>query len=72
MNLNQRIEEAEANLRRTEQGKTIAEAEKAAAKRKLEEIVSQMTELGVTPETIQDEIEKLQIEVCSYLDTQSA
>ena len=63
MDIKQRIEIAKANLRKAEQAKTVAETQKAAAEKQLAEVVAQMAELGVTPETIHDEIEKLQAQL---------
>lgn len=67
MDIKQRIEIAKANLRKAEQAKTVAETQKAAAEKQLQDVIAQMAELGVTPETIHEEIEKLQAQLESDL-----
>ncbi|MGP9042140.1 hypothetical protein [Cytobacillus kochii] len=60
LEIKNRIETAKANLRKAENAKTVAETQKATAEQNLEEVKVKMSELGVTPETIQDEISKLE------------
>ncbi|WP_433958583.1 hypothetical protein [Cytobacillus horneckiae] len=60
LEIKNRIEAAKANLRKAENAKTVAETQKATAEQSLEEVKAKMTEAGVTPETIQDEISKLE------------
>lgn len=55
-----RIEQAKQAVRRAEQQKTVAETQKAAAEVQLEEVKAKMTEAGVTPDTIHEEINKLE------------
>lgn len=68
MNPQQRIEAAKANLRRAEQAKTVAETQKAAAEQQVKETVQEMTQHGVTPETINSEITQLEAKVNADLD----
>lgn len=63
MDTKQRIEAAKERLRKAEQTKTIAETQKAAAEKQKDEIVAKMLEMGVTPETITAEIEKLEASI---------
>lgn len=63
METKQRIELAKANLRKAEQAKTIAETQKAAAEKQRDEVAAEMAQEGVTPETVADEITKLQAQV---------
>jgi hypothetical protein len=63
MDAKQRIEVAKQKLKRAEQAKITAEAQKAAAEKQRDEVVAQMAAEGVTPETIQAEIAKLETEV---------
>lgn len=63
METKQRIELAKANLRKAEQAKTIAETQKAAAEKQRDEVAAEMAQEGVTPETVADEITKLQTQV---------
>jgi chromosome segregation ATPase len=58
-----RIETAKANLRKAENQKTIAETNKQNAEQQLEEVKAKMTEAGVTPDTINNEIEKLEASI---------
>lgn len=60
LEIKNRIEAAKANLRKAENAKTVAETQKATAEQNLEEVKAKMVEAGVTPETIQDEISKLE------------
>lgn len=59
MELKQRIEVAKKNLKKAETAKIQAEAEKSSSEKQLQEIAEQMAQHGVTPETIQEEINKL-------------
>lgn len=58
-----RIETAKANLRKAEQAKTVAETQKANAEEQLKEVETKMTDAGVSPETISDEISKLEYKI---------
>lgn len=60
MDINLRIESAKANLKKAEQAKTVAETQKAAAETQQAEVVKQMEAEGITPETISDEINRLE------------
>lgn len=67
MTIQDRIEQAKANLRKAEQAKTVAETQKANAEEQLQEVEAKMTEAGVTPETIADEITKLEYKISEDL-----
>lgn len=58
-----RIENAKENLRKAEQAKTVAETQKANAEEQLQEVITKMEEAGVTPETISEEITKLEYKI---------
>lgn len=60
LDIKNRIEAAKTAVRRAEQQKTIAETQKENAEQQLEGIKAQMLEAGVTPETINEEIVKLE------------
>jgi hypothetical protein len=60
MEIKQRIEIAKVNLRKAENAKTVAETQKAQAEKQLAEVVEKMAAEGVTPETISDEIARLE------------
>ena len=62
-----RIETAKNNLRKAEQARTVAETNLANAEQQRDEVVKQMLDNGVTPETIADEIAKLETVVESDL-----
>jgi len=62
-NIQTRIENAKQNLRKAEQAKTVAETQKANAEEQLQEIITAMEEAGVSPETINDEIAKLEYKI---------
>lgn len=68
MEINQRIEAAKANLKKAENAKTVAETQKSAAEKQLEENVQEMAAAGVTPETISLEIQTLEDQVAADLD----
>lgn len=63
MEIKNRIEIAKVNLRKAENAKVQAETQLEAARKQQEEIVEKMREAGVTPETITDEIKKLEVEI---------
>ncbi|GAA4711337.1 hypothetical protein [Brevibacillus fulvus] len=63
MDIKNRIEVAKINLRRAENAKVQAETQKAAAEKQLAEVIEQMAAEGVTPDTIQQEIAKLENQV---------
>lgn len=58
-----RIEKAKQNLRAAENAKTVAETQKANAEEQLKEVEAKMQEAGVSPETISDEISKLEYKI---------
>jgi chromosome segregation ATPase len=60
LEIKNRIEAAKANLRKAENAKTVAETQKATAEQQLAEVEVKMAEAGVTPETINEEIVKLE------------
>lgn len=63
MDIKNRIEVAKINLRKAENAKVQAETQKAAAEKQLAEVIEQMAAEGVTPDTIQQEIAKLENQV---------
>lgn len=67
MDVKTRIETAKLNLKKAEQAKTIAETQLESAKTQQEEILKEMAELGVTPETIDAEIARLETEMSTQL-----
>lgn len=64
-----KIIELEARVKSAEQAKTVAETKLASAKEQLKEIEKQMTELGVTPLTIEAKIEELETQIAADLAT---
>lgn len=68
METNQRIEAAKANLKKAENAKTVAETQKSAAEKQLDENVQEMAAAGVTPQTITLEIQALEDQVAADLD----
>lgn len=59
MDIKQRIEIAKTSLDRAKQAKTVAETQLQNAEKQVAEIEAQMKEYGVTPDTIQAEIDQL-------------
>lgn len=67
MDIKNRIEVAKNNLRKAEQAKTVAETQKAAAEKQQQEVIEEMAQEGVTPETANDEIAKLEASITNDL-----
>jgi len=67
MDIKNRIEVAKINLRKAEQAKTVKETQKAAAEKQREEVIAKMAQEGVTPETVGEEIAKLEAEIAENL-----
>lgn len=63
MDFKYRIEQAQAKLKDAEQAKTVAETQLKTAKDECDAVIEEMKTLGVTPETIEAEIAKLEAEV---------
>lgn len=63
MDIKERIEQAQAKLKQAEQAKTVAETQLESAKHECDDIIAQMEILGVTPENIDAEIEKLEADI---------
>lgn len=63
MDIKNRIEIAKVNLRKAENAKVQAETQLEAARKQQEEVVAKMQEAGVTPETITQEIGKLETQI---------
>lgn len=59
MTTQERIEAAKQKLEAAEKAKTVAETQLENAQKQCDEIVEEMKQLGVTPETIVAEITKL-------------
>lgn len=63
MSIKERIEKAKERLDAAEKAKTKAEAQLEAAQKQCDEVVKEMKKLGVTPETIEEEINRLSVSV---------
>ena len=63
MDIKNRIDVAKINLKRAEQTKTIKETQKAAAEKQRDEVIEKMAQEGVTPETVADEVARLEAEI---------
>lgn len=63
MDIKNRIEVAKINLKKAENTKTIKETQKKAAEQQRDEVVTKMAQDGVTPETVGQEIAKLEAEI---------
>lgn len=63
MDIKNRIEIAKVNLRKAENAKVQAETQLEAARKQQEEVIVKMQEAGVTPETINQEIGKLEAQI---------
>ena len=68
MELKDRLELAKGNLKKAENARTVAETEKKNAEAQRQEIVEEMQQHDVTPETIEDEIKKLEGQVKTDLE----
>ncbi|QII49523.1 hypothetical protein G3M81_12575 [Bacillus paralicheniformis] len=68
MNIRERIEAAKANLSRAEKVKLQAETQKEHAEKQLADLEEKMKEVGVTPETIESEIQRLDESIKSDLE----
>jgi ParB-like chromosome segregation protein Spo0J len=67
MDIKNRIEIAKMNLKKAENQKTIKETQLAAAEKQRDEVVEKMAKEGVTPETVGQEVEKLESEITENL-----
>lgn len=67
MDIKSRIDVAKINLKKAEQAKTIKETQKAAAEKQRDEVMQRMAQEGVTPDTVGDEIAKLEAEIVDNL-----
>lgn len=63
MDIKNRIEVAKINLKKAENAKTIKETQKAAAEKQRDEVIEKMAAEGVTPETVADEVARLEAEI---------
>ncbi|TVX92251.1 hypothetical protein [Paenibacillus agilis] len=68
MDVKARIEQARARIEHAKRAQTVAETQLQAAEQQKEEATVKMLELGVTPETIADEIAKLEAQIAASLD----
>lgn len=59
MEIKDRIEAAKKKLEEAERAKTRAEAQLEAATKQCDDVVKEMEKLGVTPDTIEEEINRL-------------
>jgi chromosome segregation ATPase len=67
MDNGQRIEQAKANIRKAETVKITAETQQKAAEEQMADIAKQMEAEGVSPDTINEEIEKLESQITEQL-----
>jgi len=67
MDVKNRIEVAKVNLKKAEQAKTIKETQKKAAEQQRDEVIVKLAQEGVTPETVAEEIAKLDSEIQASL-----
>lgn len=67
MDAKNRIEIAKVRIEKAKKAQTVAETQKAAAEKQQAEVVEQMAALGVTPDTINQEIGRLEAQVDSDL-----
>lgn len=58
-----RIEMAKVRIEKAKRAQTIAETEKKAAEKQQADVTEQLQTLGVTPESAQEEIAKLEKEI---------
>lgn len=63
MTVKERIEAAKAQLDKAEKAKTVAETQLETATKQCDEIIASMSEYGVDPNTITDEISRLTAQV---------
>lgn len=63
MDAKNRIEIAKVRIEKAKNAKLVAETQKAGAEKEVKAVIEKMAELGVTPDTIAEEIAKLQAEV---------
>lgn len=63
MTVKERIDAAKAQLEKAEKAKTVAETQLETATKQCDEIIASMSEYGVDPSTITDEINKLTAQV---------
>ena len=63
MEIKERIEKAQNALKAAEQAKTVAETQLTAAQKECDDVIAEMGTLGVTPENIDAEIQRLEKEV---------
>lgn len=68
MDIKARIETAKVRLNRAEKVKVEKETQLKGAQAQRDEIILKMAQEGVTPETIDDEIKKLEADITSGLD----
>lgn len=66
-NLKDRLDQAKTAVRNAENAKTIAETQKQAAEQQVQDVIAKMAEEGVTPETIGEEIVKLETKISEDL-----
>lgn len=67
MDTKNRIDIAKINLKKAEQAKTIKETQLAAAEKQRNDVIEKMALEGVTPQTVGDEIAKLEAEIIDNL-----
>lgn len=59
MDIKERIEKAKERLEAAEKAKTVAETQLEAAQKQCDEVVEEMKKHGVTPDSIEAEIDRL-------------
>ena len=67
MDIKERIEAAKVKLDKAEKAKTVAETQLETAVKQCDDVVAEMKQHGVDPETIGAEIEKLTAQVNTEL-----
>lgn len=64
----ERIEAVKDRIKKAEQARTVAETQKKTAEEQQEEVVKEMAQHGVTPETVGDEIKNLETKIQGDLE----
>lgn len=68
MDIKTRIEQAKQRIERAKRAQAVAETQLQAAEQQKKDVTAKMAELGVTPETVADEIAKLEAKIAADLD----
>ncbi|NIK67899.1 hypothetical protein [Paenibacillus sp. BK720] len=68
MDIKSRIEQAKQRIERAKRAQAVAETQLQAAEQQKQEVTAKMAELNVTPETVNDEIAKLEAKITADLN----